>query len=101
MLLRKQFPDINSLQSVSLGQVMNFKMQNGAFLQILHSSDNHWLTIVGTGGQYPSVRVYDSLYSSTLSMVKAQIACLLCTKENKFQVDIMDVKAQVQNISNS
>lgn len=93
-LLKKQFPDIHSLQKVSLGHVMNFCIQRGNFVQILHSN-NHWLTVSSIGLEHPKVKVFDSLYSSIPEMVKAQIACLLCTKESNIEVSIMDVQIQV------
>ena len=42
--LSKQFPSIFGLQDVVLGYVMNFSVQDGEFLRILHSV-NHWVTI--------------------------------------------------------
>ena len=81
-LLKRQFPSLNGLQDVTLGNVMSYRIQTKEFLQILHSS-NHWLTISTIGVQHPSVQVYDSLYDSIPVMVKAQIASLLCTSSKK------------------
>lgn len=41
-LLKKQFPNISGL---ALGLVMNFTIQTGEFVQILHTTEGHWLTI--------------------------------------------------------
>ncbi len=87
-VLKKQFPALGSLQDVALGVCMNFKIQAGDFIQILHSN-YHWLTI---GLQYP---VFDSLYTSISTTVKAQIANLMSTQNTKIGVNIMDVQTQV------
>ncbi len=39
-LLKKQFPQIQSLQSVTLGLVMKFRIPTGEFLQVIHCN-NH------------------------------------------------------------
>lgn len=93
-LLQKQFPGLGSLQDVALGVGMNFKIQSGDFVQILHSND-HWLTVSSIGLQHPNVQVFDSLYTSISTIVMAQIANLMSTPDSKIGVDIMDVQAQV------
>ena len=93
-LLKEQFPALGSLQDVALGLVMNFQIQNGDFLQIIHSN-YHWLTVSSIGLQYPNVRVFDSLYTSISATVKAQIANLLSTQDSKIGVSIMEVQTQV------
>ena len=55
---------------------------SGEFVQILHNGLDHWITI-STFGAVEDVFVYDSLYCSVSSSVKAQIACLLATKKEK------------------
>ena len=37
------------------------------------------------------MKVYDSLYPSNTSMLKAQIACLLCTQQGEIPLSKMDV----------
>ena len=98
VLLKQQFPHIQSLQDVVLGLTMSFHIQTGEFLQIIHCN-NHWFTIssvgVGHDGQPRTVKVFDSMYDSVPNLGKAQIACLLCTSEDLIQVKIMDVQKQV------
>lgn len=94
-LLKSQFSSMNSLQDVALGYVMSYAIQTGEFIQILHSADNHWLTISTIGLKHSCVKVFDSLYDSIPMMVKAQIASLLCTEENKIEVSMMEVQRQV------
>lgn len=95
MLLKSQFPLLNGLQDTALGYVMSFEIQQGEFLQILHSAGNHWLLVSSIGLEYPNVYVYDSLYDTVSTMVKAQIASQLCTQEKSIGVTIMDVQRQV------
>ena len=42
--------------------------------------------------------MFDSLYSSVPEMAKAQIACLVCTKESNIEVRIRDVQMQVYSL---
>ena len=93
-LLKQQFPHIRSLQNVTKGMTMSFYIQTGAFVQILHS-DGHWFTVSSSGGSIPTVKVFDSMYSTVPTLGKAQIACLLCTQEEMIQVEVMDVQQQV------
>ena len=93
-LLKRQFPGSYGLQRVSLGQIMAFTIQHGPFVQVLHSPlGNHWIAIERT--EHNEVKVYDSLYPSITSMLKAQIACLLCTQQGEIPLSQMDVTRQV------
>ena len=74
---------------------MSFAVQMGEFVQILHSLNNHWLTISSIGLQHHSIKVFDSLYNDIPMMVKAQIASILCTQEAKIEVNVMNVQTQV------
>ena len=65
----------------------------GEFLQILHTSQDHWLTISNIGGHHSSkIKVYDSLYNL---IAKVQIASLLCVKDDIIEAHIMEVQMQV------
>ena len=62
-LLRQRFPQLPGLQDVALGQTMAFTIMTGEFVQILHTSRDHWLTISNIGEQHPyKIRVYDSMF---------------------------------------
>ena len=93
-ILSKQFPDIFGLQDVALGHVMNFTIQDGEFLQILHSV-NHWVTISSIGLQHPNINLYDSNYLSIPTLLQAQMACLVCTEQEQVAVNVMTVQSQV------
>lgn len=74
---------------------MNFSIQDGEFLQILHSPIDHWVTITTIGLQHPNLNLFDSRYISLPTLLQAQIATLLCTEHSKIEVNIMDVQTQV------
>ena len=60
-LLKHQFPYVDGLQSVLLGQTSAFAVEVGEFVQILHAGQSPWLTISNIGCFHPLVKVYDSL----------------------------------------
>ena len=49
MLLMKVNPAMQGLQSVTRGITMNFDVEPGKFVQILHNGHGHWLTISTMG----------------------------------------------------
>lgn len=95
-LLQRQFPNLSGLQDVSLGLTMNFDIQTGEFIQILHTTDSHWLTVTTVGLEHPNIHIFDSVYLSVPTMAKAQIASLLFTKLDTINVHIMKVQKQVR-----
>ena len=70
------------------------------FLQILHTSQDHWLTISTIGEQHSKIKVYDSMFSSIPTLAKAQIASLLCSKDDVIETHIMEVQMQVFDYNN-
>ncbi len=60
-LMREVIPGLPSLQDAV---AMNFDIQRGTFVQILHTGHGHWNTIAATGEEPAHVQVYDSLYTS-------------------------------------
>ena len=93
-LLKNQFPGLSGFQDVALGQVMNFTIEFGEFIQIVHSL-NHWVTI-STLMQDLNISLYDSLYSGGIPrLLQAQIACLMSTEHDDINVNVVDVQSQV------
>ena len=45
-LLKKQFPDMKSVQSPCFGQDLSFQSMGSPFVQILHVEGLHWITII-------------------------------------------------------
>ena len=78
-LLKTQFPAVSGFQSVVCGLTMKFNVhvELGESIQILHTSQGHWLTDSTFGAEHPEVRVYNSLYSTLPILAKAQIANFL------------------------
>ena len=73
-LLRKQFPDIKSLQSPCIGQDLSFRSTGSPFVQILHVEGLHWITIYAV--HHALIFIYDSMppvISHTLQMQAAAI----------------------------
>lgn len=94
MLLKQEFPSLSGLQSVACGLVMNFNIEPDEFVQILHNGQGHWLTISTIGTSHPVVHVYDSMYPSASTLVKAQIATILHTVYPTITLQFMDVQMQ-------
>ena len=90
-LLRQAFPVLSGLQSVTCGLTMNFDIEPAEFVQIIHSGRGHWLTISIIGNSHPDVHVYDSMYPSAGTLVKAQTAALLHTEFPAIRFKFMSV----------
>ena len=81
-LLKKQFRDINGLQS-TLYQLKKPLEKTENAIQILHINKDHWAVITTVGStQCNQVKYYDSAYSS-LSFDTEKIAKLL--QPNRFR----------------
>ena len=91
-LLLKQ-REISSLQNPLFGQTLSFAPVRDDFVQILHS-ESHWVTVSTIGTQHPTVRVYDSLYTSLPASTKVQIAALLQTEEKSIKLEWANVQKQ-------
>ena len=93
-LLKQQMPTGTGFQDVILGKTLAFEVEADEFVQILHNGHNHWLAISTIGAAHPEVLVYDSMYPSTSTPAKQQIAGLLATSEKVIQLTHMDVQMQ-------
>ena len=97
-ILEKQFSSTfkgSGYQDVGYGLVMNFYIEKERFIQILHDSSGHWLTISNVGTEKPHIMwIYDSLYSSCSLNVQQQIACLLNTDMPNITLEFVTVHKQ-------
>ena len=93
-LLKKANPVVPGLQSVACGLTMNFVIEDGEFVQILHTTQGHWNTISTIGMKPAEVQVFDSLYTCIPIMAKAQIANILATDKATIKLYFMDVQMQ-------
>jgi len=87
--------DIGGFQSVCLGQIMYFSVEDKQFIQILNTGHSHWVTVstVGTSN-HAMVNVYDSKYLAASTHLRAQIACLLMTEHAEITINFVDVVKQ-------
>ena len=93
-LIKKQFPHLTGLHNCLIGHThQSFPKTDGAFIQILHVNENHWITVQNVP-QLHIVNVYDSIYESTSEDAKRQIAALLRTKDNQIELKIQNVQYQ-------
>ena len=67
---------------------MNFLIERGKFIQILHEPQGHWLTISIIGAKNSEIFMYNSLYSSCSSNVQKQIACLLKAERPNIELNV-------------
>ena len=86
--------DIGGFQSVCLGQIMYFSVEDKQFIQILNTGHSHWVTICTVGTNHPMVNVYDSKYVAASTHLSAQIACLLMTQHAEITINFVDVVKQ-------
>ncbi len=49
MLLKKQYQDMQGLQSTLNGDTLTFNVCKGAFVQVLNVGRRHWITIASEG----------------------------------------------------
>ena len=73
-ILKNQFHAQYGLQDTVLGQKLMFKEQKGAFLQILHNGNYHWVVISNINCSKDEMNYYDSLFHGKIrDHVKMQI----------------------------
>ncbi len=85
-----------SIQDVELGLCMSFKYESGEFVQVIHTTENHWITLSTIGIEKKScIQVYDSVYNCLPTMAKAQIVNIMWSQQSAIEVCFMDVQMQV------
>ena len=95
MTLHNQFPVIQGLQDTTLGETLEFDKPTDRFIQILHSSSNHWVMISNIGCCSGELNYYDSLYHSITPSVKRQIRCFHPGQHfDQIRMNIMPVQQQ-------
>ena len=95
-LLKDSFSHMGGLEPTTLGHTLGFSTVTGEFVQILHVSNSHWLTVSNIVCPNGHVNVYDSIPSGDITgRTKMQIAAILFTDEKKITIDFPAV--QIQN----
>lgn len=98
-LLKMQYPNIQGLQSTTLGIVGQFDVVHGEFVQILHTGSYHWVCVSNIGLQKPNVvNIYDSKYTGVKMFTKKQIASLLYTASDEITVQVQPVTQQSNGV---
>lgn len=77
-ILHAQFPDIGGLEDTTLGPYLQFSIQRGTFVQILHTGSLHWICTSNIGCREGYFTIYDSLYCGNIpSHVVKQICSIV------------------------
>lgn len=93
-LLTQQFPKMHGLQDTILGSKLQFAIETGDFIQILHDGALHWLTISNLFCNDNCVDIFDSLYTSVSMDVKMQAACIMMIQEQTMGINVINCKRQ-------
>ena len=94
-VLLKQLSHYSGFQNTLLGSTLQFAVERGEFVQIIHDGINHWLMISNVGGScVQQVMVYDSMHRSVGSCTKRQVAVLLHTNQSHIKIQMMDIHLQ-------
>ena len=93
-VLKAAFPALPGLQDVTRGMLLSYDIEGGEFVQILNNRRGHWITISTIGSPHPTVSVYDSMFRSAGTHVKAQVASLIHTQASDIVLDFMTVQMQ-------
>ena len=100
LLLTKQFPDIDSLQSVYLLQSAQSQgsigSACGSWIQIFNVSASHWITATNVNSPPDTVLIYDSLFSRKGTEILVEQICVLnyFMSSTFLDIQIMDMQRQ-------
>ena len=99
-LLKSINTSIGGLQNALLAQNLQFTIERDRFVQILHVSGNHWITIANNGCTGGETKVYDSMGHSDLpEETKQQVAALIFNSVNKITLTFQTVQRQQDSSS--
>ena len=76
---------------------MTYSVQPGDFIQILNAGNGHWVAAFTIGTTHPNVHVYDSLFTSAWTRLKAQTAALLATEQPQLILKFVNVMVQAHS----
>ena len=94
-LLRTEFPEIGGLFNVQWGQNLSFPgIEKDQWIQIIHTSQNHWITAAFGYGKSTNVLIYDSLNSQCIPTTHTIycVAKLRHSPDSSLKISLMHVK---------
>lgn len=94
ILLAQQFPKMHGLQDTILDSKLQFAIETGDFIQILHDGALPWLTVSNLFCDDNCVDIFDSLYTSVSIDVKMQAACIMIIQEQTMGINVINCKHQ-------
>ena len=97
ILLKAQYPEIDSLQSTILAQKLAMIPSVSEFVQILHVQGNHWICISAIGGENDEVQVYDNLNYELSLNIKKVIAHIMQSPGKRIKIKYMNVQHQTDS----
>ncbi len=97
-ILHKEFAEIGGLEDTSLGPAMNFSVNRGRFVQILHNMACHWVCISNIGCPPGVIRLYDSLNGGAVQpAIRKQLAAIVYEQDPEIRVEIEPVQKQTNS----
>ena len=95
-LLKAKFPDTLGLQDVVRAQTCSFAAEEeGEFVQIINSFDDHWVCVINKNCKQNEVKMYDSMCIGDLCLYRKEaVASLVRTSRKHFFLTFSDVQQQ-------
>ena len=97
-LLRRQYPQQNGLMdTICLSEQSVWKAKTHNFIQVHNISGSHWVCTSNIECNQNSVNVYDSMPICSIESMslKKQLAAILQTDANTFEVNFINVQRQI------
>ena len=95
-LLKRKFNSIGGLQDTLLKPWVTTPLKSDqSFVQLLHTGNNHWVTVTNLGCPSDTVKIFDSLSTGgPTKELKNEIARMLKTQSDYINLEHMDVAQQ-------
>ena len=93
-LLKQQNPKIGGFQFPALGEKLAMEPQSGEFIQIIHMSSNHWITLSTVGCELSTINLYDSLNRRLSMQAQKLVASIMQSWGKVIEVKSIDVQNQ-------
>jgi hypothetical protein len=101
-LLRTEFPEIGGLFNVQWGQNLSFPgIEKDQWIQIIHTSQNHWIAAAFGYGKSTNVLIYDSLNSQCIPTTHTIycVAQLRHSPDNSLKISLMPCENQEDGVN--